>query len=157
MSHLTFPGHELRARREELGFSSEDIYRRIRVPAQFVESIEAGAVHNLPAACYSVGFLKTYCQLLDVEPNRFVDTYQACIRPSTGFLRRSTPNDTRKVAPTPRWVGDAMAWAAVCAVIALSWFTYTVVVRPNAQPTESRAHAATADDIRVPETPKPLR
>ena len=40
MSHLTFPGHELRARREELGFSSEDIYRRIRVPAQFVESIE---------------------------------------------------------------------------------------------------------------------
>jgi hypothetical protein len=50
-----------------------------------------------------------------------------------------------------------MAWAAVCAVIALGWFTYTVVVQPNARPMETRAHAATADDIRVPETPKPLR
>ncbi|NUM52437.1 MAG: helix-turn-helix domain-containing protein [Candidatus Hydrogenedentes bacterium] len=155
MSHVAFPGHELRARREELGFSSDDIYRRIRVPAQFVESIEAGAVHNLPAACYSVGFLKTYCQLLGIEPNRYVDTYQACTRPSTGFLRR-THSDARKAAP-PRWMGEAMAWGAVCAVIALGWFTYTVVVRPNAQPLESRAHAATADGIRVPETPKPLR
>ena len=156
MSHLAFPGHELRARREELGFSSDDIYRRIRVPAHFVESIETGAVHALPAACYSVGFLKTYCQLLGIEPNRYVDTYQACIRPSTGFLRRSRPDSARKTAP-PRWVHEAMAWAAVTAVIALGWFTYTVVVRPNAQPNETRAHAATADDIRVPETPKPQR
>ena len=155
MSQLAFPGHELRARREELGFGSDDIYRRIRVPAQFVESIEAGSVHNLPTACYSVGFLKTYCQLLGIEPNRYVDTYQACVRPSTGFLHRGR-SDTRKAAP-PRWVSDAMAWATVCAVIALGWFTYTVVVRPNAQPSETRAHAATADDIRVPETPKPLR
>lgn len=150
MSQVAFPGHELRARREELGFSSDDVYRRIRVPAQFVESIEAGAVHNLPAACYSVGFLKTYCQLLGVEANRYVDTYQACVRPSTGFLRRNS--ETRKPAP-PRWFADAMAWAAVCAVIALGWFAYTVVVQPNAQPASSRAHAATADDIRVPETP----
>lgn len=156
MSHQAFPGHELRARREELGFSSDDVYRRIRVPAQFVESIEAGAVHNLPAACYSVGFLKTYCQLLGLEPNRYVDTYQACVRPSTGFLRRSKTDDAYKTPP-PRWVGEVMAWAAVSAVIALGWFTYTVVVRPNAEPLETRAHAATADDIRVPETPKPLR
>ena len=150
-----FPGHELRARREELGIGSDDVYRRIRVPAQFVESIEAGAVHNLPAACYSVGFLKTYCQLLGIEANRYVDTYQACIRPSTGFLRRSR-SDAPKAAP-PRWVADAMAWVTVCAVIALGWVTYTVVVRPNAQPLETRAHAATADDIRVPETPKSVR
>lgn len=155
MSHITFPGHELRATREELGLSSDDIYRRIRVPAQFVESIEAGAVHTLPAACYSVGFLRTYCQLLGIESNRFVDTYQACIRPSTGFLRRNR-FESRKSAP-PRWVGDAMAWAAVCGVIALGWFAYTVVVRPNALAVETRAHAATADEIRVPETPKPLR
>ncbi|MBM3290272.1 MAG: helix-turn-helix domain-containing protein [Candidatus Hydrogenedentes bacterium] len=155
MSHTAFPGHELRERREELGLRPDDIYRRIRVPAQFVESIEAGAVTTLPAACYSVGFLKTYCQLLGLEPNRYVDTYQACIRPSTGFLRRST-TDAHKPAP-PRWVADAIAWAAVCAVIALGWFSYTVVVRPNAQSLETRAHAATADDIRVPEAPKPIR
>lgn len=155
MSQLAFPGHELRARREELGLSSEDVYRRIRVPAQFVESIEAGAVANLPAACYCVGFLKTYCQLLGIEPNRYVDTYQACTRPSTSFLRRKH-TDTRKPAP-PKWMAEAMAWCAVCAVIALGWFTYTVVVRPNAQPIASRAHAATADAIRVPDTPKPLR
>ncbi|HRI88558.1 MAG TPA: helix-turn-helix domain-containing protein [Candidatus Hydrogenedentes bacterium] len=152
MNHAAFPGDELRARREDLGLSSDDIYRRIRVPAHFVESIEAGAVHNLPAACYSVGFLKTYCQLLNLDANRYVDTYQACVRPQKTFLRRSAP-EPRNSNP-PRWMAEAMAWAAVCGVIALGWLTYTVVVQPNAAATEQRAHAATADDIRVPATPK---
>lgn len=153
MNHAAFPGHELRARREELGLTSDAVYRRIRVPAQFVESIEAGAVQNLPAACYSVGFLKTYCQLLGLDANRYVDTYQACIRPQKSFLRRTPAEPRRKNAP-PKWMAEAMAWAAVCAVIALGWFAYTVVVHPNAEPMQDRAHAATADDLHVPATPK---
>ena len=156
MNHATFPGDELRARREKLGLRSDDIYRRIRVPAHFVESIEAGAVHNLPAPCYSVGFLKTYCQLLNVDANRYVDTYQACVRPQTSFLRRNAPEP--RPSARPRWMQEVVTWAAVCCVIALGWFTYTVLVRPNASVTEQRAHAATADDLRVPATPKqPIR
>ena len=157
MNHAAFPGHELRERREELRLTADDIYRRIRVPAQFVESIEAGAVHNLPAACYSVGFLKTYCQLLNVDANRYVDTYQACVRPNTRFLRRTHSDAPARKAPAPRWMGEAMAWDAVCAVIAFGWFACSVVVRPDAEPAEQRAHAATVDDLRVPATPKPLR
>ena len=150
MNESTFPGNELRAQREELGFSVDDVYRKIRVPISVIQSLETGDVHNLPSACYTIGFLKTYCHFLQTDPNRFVDTYQACLRPTHRFLRRSVQATQ---APPPRWISDAVAWAAVCMVIALGWFAYAVVVRPNADPGEQRAHADARDDLRVPESP----
>lgn len=149
MNESTFPGNELRARREELGFSVDDVYRKIRVPISVIQSLETGDVHNLPSACYTVGFLKTYCVFLELNPNRFVDTYQACIRPTTRFLRRSTTTPAKQ-APRPKWMAEAMSWVAVSMVIALGWFAYAVVVRPNADPAEQQAHADTAENLRVP-------
>jgi cytoskeleton protein RodZ len=149
MNESTFPGSELRARREVLGYSVDDVYRRIRVPIDVIQSLETGDVHKLPSACYTVGFLKTYCQFLEIGPNRFVDTYQACVRPTARFLRRATP---AKDVPHPKWVGELIAWSAVCLVIGLGWFAYAVVVRPNADPGEHRAFAGTQEDLHVPET-----
>ncbi len=148
MNESTFPGSELRVRREELGFSVEDVYRKIRVPINVLQSLETGDVQNLPAACYTVGFLKTYCQLMGICPNRFVDTYQACVRPTTRFLRRAAA--PAQPIPRPKWVGELAAWAAVCLVIALGWFAYAVVVRPNADPGDQRALAGTEDGLHVP-------
>ncbi len=150
MNESIFPGNELRARREELGFSVDEVYRRIRVPIYVIQSLETGDVQDLPEPCYTVGFLKTYCQFLEMGPNRFVDTYQACVRPTTRFLRRAV---STKHAPRPKWITDALTWAAVCMFIALSWFAYSVIVRPNANPDEQRAHAGTIDDLRVPASP----
>lgn len=149
MNESTFPGSELRARREELGFSVDDVYRKIRVPIHVIQGLEDGKVHELPSACYTVGFLKTYCQFLGIGPNRFVDTYQACIRPSTRFLRRAAPV---KNAPRPKWVGELVAWGTVCLIIGLGWFAYAVVVRPNADPGDQRALAGTTEDLHVPAT-----
>ena len=149
MNESTFPGAELRARREELGFSVDDVYRKIRVPINVIQSLETGNVHDLPAACYTVGFLKTYCQFLQIGPDRFVDTYQECVRPVTRFLRRSTP---AKPMPRPKWVAELTAWAAVCLLIAIGWFAYAVVVRPNANPGDQRALAGTEDGLHVPDT-----
>jgi len=152
MNESTFPGAELRARREELGFSVDDVYRKIRVPIHVIQSFETGNVHELPAACYTVGFLKTYCHFLQIGPNRFVDTYQECIRPATRFLRRSAP--PAKPMPRPKWVVELTAWAVVCLFIAFGWFAYAIVVRPNANPGDQRALAGTEDaaGLHVPST-----
>ncbi|MCL4695139.1 MAG: hypothetical protein KJ060_21835, partial [Candidatus Hydrogenedentes bacterium] len=107
-------------------------------------------VHGLPSACYTVGFLKTYCQFLGIGPNRFVDTYQACTRPTTRFLRRTTV--PVKSAPRPKWVSELVAWGTVCLVLGLCWFAYAVVVRPNSNPADQRALAGTTEELHVPET-----
>jgi hypothetical protein len=64
----TFPGSELRARREELGFSIYEAFRKTRVPANYIEALEQGDILNLPATCYAAGFLKTYCEFLGLNP-----------------------------------------------------------------------------------------
>lgn len=151
MNESTFPGSELRARREELGYSVDDVYRKIRVPIHVIQSLETGDVHGLPSVCYTVGFLKTYCQFLEIGPNRFVDTYQACVRPTTRFLRRTAPTKG-KGTPRPKWVSELVAWGTVCLVLGLCWFAYAVVVRPNANPADQRALAGTTEELHVPET-----
>ncbi|GMU92545.1 MAG: hypothetical protein AMXMBFR4_16030 [Candidatus Hydrogenedentota bacterium] len=155
MNLAAFPGHELKARREELGMSAEDVYRRIRVPAMFVESIEAGLVDNLPVSCYAVGFLKSYCQFLGVDSNRYVDFYLACIRPASRILHRK-PEEKRK-RETPKWARELAAWAAVCGIIAMGWFAYHAMIRPNLDPAKQRAHAATTESLRVPSTPPAIK
>jgi cytoskeletal protein RodZ len=148
MSQARFPGHELRARREAMGLRPEDVYRKIRIPLEFIRNIESGELELLPAPCYSVGFLKTYCLLLELNPHRFADTYQACIRPAVvGFLARSAGRRTR-----PKWVANALSWAAVCGVLALLWFAYVSVTGPYFGPAHvNPAQAATDDEPRLPD------
>lgn len=145
----SFPGGELRAQREAMGFSVDGVYRKIRVAPAFIRAIEQGDFSTIPPGCYALGFLKTYCALLDLDPHRFVDAYHACTKPSNRFLRRSPSN--RIILP--EWLGELATWAAVCAIIALGWAAYTVVVHPNAAPGEQRVHASTIEDLVVPSAP----
>lgn len=147
MSQARFPGHELRARREEMGLSPEDVYRKIRVPLNFIEHIESGDLEGLPAPCYSIGFLKTYCQLLELNPYRFADTFQECVRPGAGGFFGLSSGPRRR----PKWVANVLSWAAVCGVFALLWFTYASLTRPYLDSAARKpASAATVDELRPP-------
>ncbi len=143
-----FPGNELQALREALGLTVDDVYRKIRVSPAFIRAIERGDFSTIPAGCYAVGFLKTYCNLLEIDPHRFIDAYHACTKPSNRFLRRSPTN---KII-LPDWVSELATWAAVCGIFLLAWVAYTVVVHPSA-PGEQRVHAGTIEGLRVPSAP----
>jgi cytoskeletal protein RodZ len=149
----SFPGGELCARREALGLGVDDVYRRIRIAPAFLRAIEAGDFSAIPAGCYALGFLKTYCALLDLDPHRFLDAYHACTKPSNRFLRRSPSN---KII-LPDWLSELATWAAVCAIILLGWAAYSVVVHPSAAPGEQRVHAGAVDNLVVPSAPVDLR
>ena len=137
MKERTFPGEVLRERREELGLTIADVHARTHIPAHCVEMLEQGQLAQLPSSCYAVGFIKSYCHLLDVTPDPFVDSYQTQVRPATGFLRR--PKQTAAGTYRPAFLADALAWVAVCAILGLAWFAYTAIVRPNAQPASVQA------------------
>ena len=141
-SSPTFPGSELRERREELGFSIYEAFRKTRVPANYIEALEQGRILNMPATCYAVGFLKTYCEFLGLNPERYVDTFRACARPSvTRFLR----GDQEEGFRAPAWLQDFVTWAVITAVILLSWITYSVAFKPQTDNPDKRVQAGTME------------
>lgn len=147
MRQRSFQGGEIRVRREELGLSVEDVYRKLRIPAGCVRAIEEGAAHRLPEMCYALGYLRTYCLFLDLDPEPFVDELRECRRPAARFLGIAEKDRAR-----PPWVDGLLAWAAISAVLLLGWVAYAVVLQPETEPSESRVQAGTVD-MRVPEPP----
>jgi cytoskeletal protein RodZ len=141
MRQASFPGGELRARREELGITVYEAFRRTHVPANYIEALERADVQALPATCYAVGFLKSYCEFLGLEEDRYVDSFRACVRPSVvRFLARK--GDPPR---PPAWLNDLMTWSVVTSILLLGWITYTVVFQPQAQNPDKRVDAGTVE------------
>lgn len=147
MRENNFPGVMLRERREAKGFSIEGARARTHVPAHCLQAFESGVFDQMPEQAYAVGFLRSYCRFLDVEPESFVDQYLVCTQPkqpatTLGVVKRSTASKNDVVARTyPLWINDLITWGAVCAVILLGWLTYTMLVRPLAENVKDRVEA----------------
>lgn len=141
MSQYDFPGHRLREQREALGLSLRDAHRETHVPTDYLASLERGDLNELPATTYTVGFLTTYCQVLDLPAEPFVASLRACRAeaPEPHFFSRrgalSGPGNQ------PAWLSDLIAWGAVCAMLLLGWFAYSIVVKPFAETTKERVDA----------------
>ena len=145
MNEHEVAAHKFAERREELGITLRDAYAQTHIPLQYLEALEAGNVDALPASCYALGFLKTYCAFLKLDAEPFLAEYQSQTRAPAGRRRARTGDGQR-----PSLMADAVAWLTVCAIIALGWLTYTVVVRPNAEPLDGRVEAG---EILLPPPP----
>jgi len=149
MQPNSFPGEELRACREARGVSVYEVFRNTRIPTRYVEAIENGMFQDLPGECYVVGFLRTYCAFLGIDPERFVDSFRASSRrPVVRFLRRRPDAALQR----PMWLNELATWATILGIVALGWLTYTIVLRPQAQGPETRVQAGTVDLV-LPPTP----
>ena len=147
MRENSFPGVVLRERREAMGFSIEGARGRTHVPVQCLQAFESGIFTQMPGQAYTVGFLRSYCRFLDLEPESFVDQYLVCTQPKQvnsnfNFMKRGAPEKNETVTrPYPRWVNDLITWGAVCAVILLGWLSYSMLVRPLAESVKDRVEA----------------
>lgn len=152
MTESAFPGCELRSRREELGLTPDDVYRKLRIPSDYIVAIEANRWDAIPAPTYSIGFIKTYAQFLGLDPNPYVDSYRECTRRTPPRMFNLSREDDWT---PPRWMQEVMAWGAICAILVLGWFTYASVFSPVADG-EDRVEAGTLD-TRDQEAPTELR
>ena len=138
-----FAGDKLREMREQLGYTEADIYRKLHIPENFLAALEAGDFDKLPGPTYTLGFLKTYCRFLGIDPEEYIDYLRESTKPSTRFLRFK-----KRVEPSgPSLVNDILTWAAICAIIALAWITYTIVVQPETEQTDSSVKAGTVEMV----------
>jgi len=153
MKETLFPGMLLKERREMLGFSVEAVSRETHVLPEHIIAFESGQFANMPGNAYVLGFLRSYCRFLALEPEPFCDQYLICTRSQQNnarfnFMGRSfRPNSMDQ--STPRWVNELINWGTVCIIIVIGWVTYTTVIKPIAESWRTRVDAGTVE-VEVP-------
>ena len=70
-------GADLRATREQLGWTLAAISAHLRIRLPFLEAIEDGRIGDLPGNAYAVGFVRTYAQSLGLDPNEVARRFRA--------------------------------------------------------------------------------
>ena len=145
MSKALFPGERLQARREALGLTLAEVHEHIHVPMEYIRALEEGAVDKLPTYAYSVGFINSYCLLLDLAPEPFLVQFRSASyqQQPTGYRESFSPSSLADRAPRPVWMAEVIAWGAICGFIVLGWFAYSTIVKPFAEVGDARVEAGT--------------
>ena len=147
MSEESFTGEALRARRVEFGFTQADIYRLIHIPCTYIDALERGDLRALPGPTYARGFLRTYCEFLELDAEFFEDQLHICIRQSPAPTGTWEPTDKNQ-DNRPTWRTELATWGAICAVLLLGWLTYSAMIEPWANEAAKRVDAGV--DVYVP-------
>ena len=156
MTPPEFPGHELRQRREERGITPADIYRDIHIPLPYTEALETGNFDKLPGETYALGFLRTYCHHLDIDPGRYEDQLHACFRAQNAPVLLFTPAANKAREAKIKWMNEALAWGAICAILTLGWLTYSAMIGPIVERAQNRVDAGARHESPAPEDTPPF-
>ncbi len=70
-------GARLRAAREAAGLELADIAQRTKIPQRHLASLEADAHDKLPAATFSIGFVRSVARTLDLDPEELVAQFRS--------------------------------------------------------------------------------
>ncbi len=84
-------GADLRAARERVGWSLEDLAIALRIRLQYLEALEAGRIDILPGNAYALGFLRSYASALGLDPNEVAKRFKAEARTVTEKTRLKFP------------------------------------------------------------------
>lgn len=79
-------GADLRAARERLGWSLQDVASLLRIRGQYLVALEAGRIDELPGTTYALGFLRTYAEALGLDPEELGRRFRA----EVGEINRKT-------------------------------------------------------------------
>lgn len=116
-------GERLAEARTAQGLSLDDVAARTRVPVRHLEAIESGEHASLPAATYSVGFVRTYAKTLGLDAAALAQDFRAEIgqRPSAhSMVDAFEPADPARL-PTRLLTFIALALAVLLAIGYAIW------------------------------------
>jgi cytoskeleton protein RodZ len=68
-------GLELRAARLKHGLSLQDVAKKLNISMHYLSKLEAGQFSGLPGSAYATGFLRSYANLVDLDAECLVATY----------------------------------------------------------------------------------
>lgn len=125
-------GHRLRAAREALGLSLDDVATTTRIPTRHLTSLETGDFTKLPAPTYSVGFAKSYAGAVGLDRNEIGEQ----LRAELGGTRLA-PHQSEQFEPMdparamPRWLIIVAIAAIIAVALAASWLNSRSLNAPD--------------------------
>ncbi len=75
LSKELISGGDLKRLRESIGISLEEVFEVARIRKSFLRAIEEDQFENLPPMVYLRSFLKSYAELLQIDPQKVVEGY----------------------------------------------------------------------------------
>jgi cytoskeleton protein RodZ len=113
-------GAQLRAAREAKGLSIGTLAERTRVPARTLAAIERNDQSALPPHPFARGFVRTYAEEVDLDPDRLVRDFFAQFPAPIAAAPISTTTDSfdESWQPPSRWMGMGTAIAILLVVVA---------------------------------------
>lgn len=137
-------GTDLRLEREARDLSQEEVFRKLRIPLEFIRQIESGELGDVVANTYTIGFAKTYCSFLGRNPESHIADMRPIRARNKGLIDQANKALHAESSERPVWLTEAMMWATIIGIIALGWATYSLVVQ--SKPTDA-ANQVQADSI----------
>lgn len=138
----TSPGELLGNRREELGLELQYVADQLHITMHYVRSLESNAYDKLPGDIFVRGYIRSYANLLKLDPDTLVSGYQhyvshrVCVEQSVKKTKRRRRNDKN----LPWFIVSAIALVSVA--IALWYF--------NADKSESEPSATSLPVLSAP-------
>lgn len=126
-------GEQLKLARERMGMGLSDLAAKTRVPIRHLESIERSEFGALPGQTYTVGFVRSYARVVDVDEIAIVDALRVELSRSghQGYqapLQNYEPTDPARVpSRTLAWTAAAIAVILLVAYLVFRNFTLTQV------------------------------
>lgn len=136
---------DLKNIRQSKGLTLDDIARRTKIRAGFIEAIEEGNYHLLPEKYYAETFIKVYADTLGVDSAPFLARYRQHLE-QTGATTQKEPKREIKSEPGKpvarpaltnrhyRLAGWAILLAVVTAIIVFILYPRETVVEVSAPP-----------------------
>ena len=136
-------GEQLRAAREALGLSLDDVATTTRIPTRHLTSLETSDFARLPAPTYSIGFAKSYAGAVGLDRVAIGEQ----LREQLGGTTRVHPHQAEQFEPMdparamPKW----LIFAAIAAIIAVALTATWLSKRAQNAPDNVVAEEVAAD------------
>lgn len=80
MLHKTDFGEKLRRKRMLKKISIEDLSKKTRISQNIINNLESSQYDTLPSEAYTIGFLQTYCNIIEEDPSEYIASYRKYLR-----------------------------------------------------------------------------
>jgi len=126
------------------------------IPVGMLDALENSQIDRLPGETYAVGFIRSYCRLLNLESEHYLGALRAAQHPIAANAPTAKPSlVTRAIRKLPlprlpRVSSEASMWIIIMVSVAAAWAGYSAVFRPSTSGQSTQIHAAEID-LRLPE------
>lgn len=97
-------GKYLRENREAKGITLEEIEQVSNISPAYLQALEEGRFHHLPAPTFTIGFLKQYARCIGLDPEDVVLRYRTAVKKGTGPLREPSLEKTGRGNRRSVWI-----------------------------------------------------